>query len=412
MTSGSLLRILLAVLMVGTASASHAAGPNDFCLKCHGDQAQKETDGKADKKAASLDMARYKASAHGRGRVKCVDCHEDAPLDQDHAPKLKPANCTGCHEDAVKDYEATVHGKARAGGNQIAATCKDCHGPTHDVLASVNPKSLTNVKNIEATCGSCHGNDQVVERGHLPGGNVQAKYHDSIHGHLIHETGGLSAQAPTCTSCHGAHNIQSKAEAGSKVARKAIPTTCGQCHQRELVVFNGGKHGKLQQAGDPTAPVCTDCHSAHGIRRASEPEWQVAVVGDCGGCHDEYVTSFRYTYHGKVTDLGFSDTATCASCHGSHDIRPASDPLSTVSPQNRMQTCRNCHKQASARLASWDPHPRPTDRERSAPLYYVNIAMNVLLAGVFLFFGLHTVLWAGRSAVDALKRRRWGGSNR
>jgi hypothetical protein len=158
--------------------------------------------------------------------------------------------------------------------------------------------------------------------------------------------------------------------------------------------------------------VCTDCHSAHSIQRASKPEWQVAVIGECGGCHDDYATSFRKTYHGKVTDLGFADIATCARCHGSHDIRPVSDPLSTVAPQNRMQTCRDCHKEASARLASWDPHPRPTDRERSPVLYYSNIGMNVLLAGVFAFFGLHTVLWAYRSVGDALKRRRRDGSNR
>jgi len=43
-------------------------------------------------------------------------------------------------------------------------------------------------------------------------------------------------------------------------------------------------------------------------------------------------------------------------------------------------------------------------------LYYANIGMNVLLAGVFLFFGLHTLLWAYRSIADALKRRRGGGS--
>ena len=414
MTSRSLLRILFAVLMVGSASATHAASPNDFCLKCHGgDQALKDTDGKidakagkpADKRAAAMDVARYKASAHGRGRVKCIDCHEDAPLDQDHAAKLKPANCAGCHEDAVKDYQATVHGKARAGGNQIAATCRDCHGPTHEVLASTNAGSRTNVKNLEATCGSCHGNDRLVEQAHLPGGNVQAKYHDSIHGHLIHETGGFSAKAPTCTSCHGTHNIQAKTEAASRVARRQIPATCGECHQRELVVFNGGKHGTLQQAGDKTAPVCIDCHSAHSIEASDKPEWLMAVIHQCGNCHEDYSTSFHLTYHGKVTDLGFANIATCARCHGSHDIRPASDPLSRVSPENRMQTCRECHKQASARLASWDPHPRPGDRARSPMLYYASIGMNVLLAGVFAFFGLHTVLWAYRSAVDTLKRR-------
>jgi hypothetical protein len=76
-----------------------------------------------------------------------------------------------------------------------------------------------------------------------------------------------------------------------------------------------------------------------------------------------------------------------------------------VSPENRLETCRNCHPRAGAQFVSWDPHPRPKDKERDPILYWTNIFMEVLLAGVFLFFGLHTVLWAYRS----LKIRYFGG---
>jgi hypothetical protein len=143
--------------------------------------------------------------------------------------------------------------------------------------------------------------------------------------------------------------------------------------------------------------VCTDCHGAHTIQRASTPAWQNAVVGACGNCHDDYITSFRHTYHGKVTTMGFGEVASCASCHGAHDVRPASDPLSSVSPENKLATCRNCHPKAGPQFASWDPHPRPKDKEHDLILYITNIFMEVLLVGVFLFFGLHTVLWAYRS---------------
>jgi len=90
-------------------------------------------------------------------------------------------------------------------------------------------------------------------------------------------------------------------------------------------------------------------------------------------------------------------------------VRPAADPLSTVNSANLLSTCRNCHANAGAQLVSWDPHPQPKNKERSILVYYTNIFMEFLLAGVFLFFGLHTVLWAYRSFRNIAQRRKGGG---
>ena len=406
---GALL-LTLALGLAGSASAkttaaaaqkAPAADPNETCLMCHADAAAKSASGKS----IAVDMAVFGKSVHGELQFKCTDCHADVSADQlPHPEKLKPAACSNCHEDAVKAYTSTAHGKARANGKAVAATCHDCHG-THDIRRSKDPESRTNFVNIEATCGACHGNDKIVEQAHLPGGNIQAKYHDSIHNQLVEGKTVYNRAAPTCTSCHGTHNIQPKSEPDSRVARAHVPDTCGGCHQREKTVFLKGMHGQMRQAGNATAPVCIDCHGAHSIKRASTPEWQNAVVGACGNCHDDFITSFRHTYHGKVTTMGFGKVATCASCHGAHDVRPASDPLSTVSPENKLATCRKCHTQAGPQFVSWDPHPRPKDKEHDLILYITNIFMEVLLVGVFLFFGLHTVLWAYRS----LKNKFSGG---
>ena len=90
-------------------------------------------------------------------------------------------------------------------------------------------------------------------------------------------------------------------------------------------------------------------------------------------------------------------------------MRPAADPLSPVNPANELATCRNCHPGAGPQLVSWDPHPQPKNKERSLLVYYTNIFMEFLLAGVFLFFGLHTVLWAYRSFRNMAQRRKGGG---
>ena len=89
----------------------------------------------------------------------------------------------------------------------------------------------------------------------------------------------------------------------------------------------------------------------------------------------------------------------------------ACDPLSPTHKDNIVAMCGNCHQNSSVQFASWDPHPQPANRERSITLYYTSIFMNVLLAGVFAFFGLHTLLWAYRSFRVVQERRRKGGGH-
>lgn len=46
----------------------------------------------------------------------------------------------------------------------------------------------------------------------------------------------------------------------------------------------------------------------------------------------------------------------------------------------------------------YDPHADRHNRERDPMLYYASRFMETLLGGVFLFFGLHTLLWFTRTA--------------
>jgi hypothetical protein len=78
-------------------------------------------------------------------------------------------------------------------------------------------------------------------------------------------------------------------------------------------------------------------------------------------------------------------------------VRPASDPASAVSPQNRLATCQKCHAGASANFAKWDPHANKADAARNPIYHYMSLFMEWLLIGVFSFFGIHTALWLYRS---------------
>jgi hypothetical protein len=162
--------------------------------------------------------------------------------------------------------------------------------------------------------------------------------------------------------------------------------------------------------GTDGGPACQTCHTAHGIQRAESLGWQLSVIGQCGTCHADRIATFRDTFHGQVTNLGFRTVAGCADCHGAHEILPASDPRSPISPGRLVETCGKCHANANANFVKYDPHADKHDRARSPLLFYMTKLMTVLLAGVFGFFGLHTTLWFSKEI--RLRRGRGKGVTR
>jgi hypothetical protein len=389
-------KIILACVCAGLAAivsfpALAAGDPNETCFACHADKDAKGSNGKS----VAVDGASFARSVHGEMKLPCTACHADVSEKKiPHPEKLKPVECGTCHEKPVAEYRKTIHGTARKSGSRAAATCVDCHGK-HDILRSKEEASRTSHANLEATCAQCHGKESIAGKAKMPGGNIAGKFHDSIHGKAL--TGAARNSAPTCNNCHGAHTIRAKDDEASSVHRAKVPDTCGACHTKERAQYASGRHGKLRQEGSLASPGCADCHSAHSIQAPDHSAFKTEVIKECGGCHADKLATYRDTFHGQVTALGYARVATCASCHGAHDVRPASDPASMVSPQNRLKTCQKCHEGASANFAKWDPHANRHDRDRDPIYYYMGKFMAWLLIGVFSFFGVHTLLWLYRS---------------
>ena len=394
----TLSRVLLtaAGLLLGSAVVADAgqAAPkppaNDDCLACHGDPAAARANGTLVAVAGPV----FEASKHGP--MACVDCHADlaALTEFPHPDTLKKVNCASCHDAAQDTYTRGIHAQARRNGGMLAATCVDCHGK-HDIKATADPTSRTNHQNLAGTCATCHGNQDIIDRGHIEIGNVAAKYHDSIHGKAIEKSG--LAVAPSCVNCHGSHDIKRRTDATSQVFRANIPATCGTCHSGIQQRYDVGVHGVAMKKGDARAPVCADCHSAHAIKRTDTDTWRLGVTAECGTCHAESMRTFRDTFHGQVTGLGFVRVAVCADCHGAHDIFPKADARSTVSPARLVATCGRCHSGATASFVRYDPHADRHDKARNPTLYVAAQFMDWLLLGVFAFFGLHTALWLQRA---------------
>ena len=377
-------------------AAVPAATPSptaDDCLACHDDK-----DLKREKAGTSVTVKKDAFMASVHAPLACVDCHADlAHAELPHAEQLARVNCSSCHADEVAQYQKSAHAAARAGGSDVAATCASCHG-MHDIRSSKDSQSRTYHLNVAATCASCHGNKDVIAKGHIAAGDVASPFADSIHGRALSRSGLMVA--PTCSDCHGPHDIRKKGDPDSRVAMANVPATCGKCHEGIAHQFAGSVHAAMLAKGGNGAPACQTCHTAHAIQHADNPEWQLTVVSQCGTCHQDKLKTYRDTFHGQITNLGFRAVAACADCHGNHRILPASDPSSPIARGNLVKTCGTCHPNATANFVKYDPHADKHNRERNGALFFAAKGMEALLFVTFGFFGLHTLLWLLRALKD------------
>ncbi len=378
------------------------------CEKCHGNREFIENRrGTGRDTSMYVPAARLAETAHGK--LKCADCHRGYQDGYPHMASQKVVQCQTCHQQEGADYAESIHAP-NAVKTGDAPTCTGCHG-YHDVYKSTDRRSPTYPLNVAETCGKCHADPRIIgtyfsTADQATARTAVAQYYKTVHGHAL-TAAGLTVSA-TCNDCHRAHKILPADSAESSVNRANIPATCGRCHEGVVETYNQSAHGVAlangtRNASDHPAPVCIDCHSAHGIVRANEPQWHLSVVQECGTCHETLYQTYLETYHGKVTRLGSTLAATCADCHTAHDMRKASDPQSSVNEANVVGTCQKCHPTANASFVQYAPHADPHDRAKNPQLYWTWLFMTILLVGVMGFFGLHTFLWLSRLAIDKLR---------
>ena len=192
-----------------------------------------------------------------------------------------------------------------------------------------------------------------------------------------------------CVECH-------EDLAGSKRRRHAEDleaVDCSSCHRKAAREQRSSLHGAAAAAGDPMAPSCADCHGKHDILSASNPNAPTAVMNVpmlCGTCHregtpvtqtheisqDHILEHYSMSIHGEgLYRQGLTVTAVCTSCHTAHDIRPHTDPKSSIHANNVAKMCTGCHGQIEnvhrkvieGRLWLEDPAKIPTCVDCHAP---------------------------------------------
>jgi predicted CXXCH cytochrome family protein len=326
-----------------------------------------------------------------------------------------PEACLACHADPtltlalpsgeILSLFISPEALERSLHEQIGISCDSCHpqitGYPHPEIEFATRRDLT--RSLYLTCRTCHSTnyDRTM---------------DSMHAQAA-SAGQM--EAPVCTDCHGAHDIQPP-----DVPRALISETCGQCHTRIFHDYRDSVHGSaLIQADNPDVPVCTDCHGVHDIPDPRTAQFRIESPELCAGCHadaelmqkyglsSEVYNLYRVSWHGVDVSVYKShwpgiwhESAVCTDCHGVHDIRSAEDPGSKVHSANLLQTCQQCHPKAGPNwTGAWTGH-NPISRERTPFVFYTQAFYRAFTPAVLIPTGIYLLLQITRGLVDRVRR--------
>ena len=352
--------------------------------------------------------------------VDCQSCHGSHAIARVANPafKLRSASveaCGSCHGDVVTEFRASDHGRALNSKLSGAPDCLTCHRLSVTDGGGRGKAALKLAQ--EKLCLSCHLDTPSV-RDRMPSAGFIRSFESSVHGKALARG---DARAPTCADCHSAHGMKRAFDLASSVNRMRIAAVCGKCHGPEAEQFGRSVHGRAVLQGRKDAPTCTDCHGEHQILPRSDPRSPVAAANVstrvCSPCHASVKLSEKYalpvdrtqsygeSFHGLASREGVSEVANCASCHGAHDVLPSSDPSSRVSAANLVKTCGKCHPGANARFAEGRVHV--TMRPKEDPILYVIATIYlILIIGVIGGMLVHNIFDFLRKARHQLAVRR------
>jgi predicted CXXCH cytochrome family protein len=336
---------------------------------------------------------------HGTHTIRSVKDPE-SPINRNNVS----ARCGACHRDQYRQFAVSAHGVAFNAGDINAPSCVVCHD-AHTVESSKNKATLVKKTEEVKLCFKCHLDNAVIQKQVGYSAAFIAGYTTSVHG-LAAASG--NPAAASCSDCHGLHDAKKASNPASGVNKWQIVNTCGRCHQRIAKEYGESIHGVARSKGKSDSPVCTDCHGEHQIFSAKDKRSTVSPlnvsVQVCAGCHSSVKLSGKYglssgqfatfsdSFHGLAAMSGNVAVANCASCHGYHNVRPSSDPASTVNKANLAATCGKCHPGANENFAKGLVHVDIKNSSDSWALYWIrNIYILLIIVVVGSMF-LHNFL--------------------
>jgi hypothetical protein len=278
--------------------------------------------------------------------------------------------------------------------------CRDCH----TYIKELPHKPV----DTGVTCNTeCHSVKNPATGKPFSHGVIYDAYSKSVHGRKKIEEG-IEDDKPYCITCHTNPLYNPKEE----VPPKHVIDRCVLCHEDKKFAEQWYKHTsrRIKEVKRSSVEIVALCSSCHGDEKLIDRHVKNAKADNrsLGKKFPVAVESYEHSFHGKLTQYGFTKTANCLDCHAEtdnyyksvHEILPSRDKDSPVHKENRVETCKRCHVYADDNYANLDPHPT-SNREDNVFRYYAEQIYNVI--GEIVIVAL-----VGLSLFETIGRRRDG----
>ena len=393
---------------------------SEACLDCHLNEKMFPGDSKGSAKFVAEYKTSIHAGLKGEMEAAgCVDCHGNHMIQDPNDPGSSVSRykltetCAKCHSEIAEEFKKSSHGKALDEKNISAPTCVSCHSE-HSIKSVPFSNELSKLNQVE-TCLKCHQEGKLPHKNYKGEEELISNYKDSHHYKALQEG---KFNAATCSDCHGAHSMIKFDDPNSHVYKKNIAMTCGKsnCHVKELAEFQGSVHNVSNVKNQNSdAPTCTNCHGNHQILEKDETGNRIAsskgLIQLCSDCHNSVELNEKYdlptgrtssyldSYHGLAVRGGSKLAADCGSCHGNHDIRASKDSTSSINKNNLAKTCGNCHPGVEETFFQTKIHI--VDKRADAPgVWWVTLIYLILIFGTIGAMILHNILDIRKKAIE------------
>jgi len=275
-------------------------------------------------------------------------------------------------------------------------SCIGCHSDVeqipHSKTEKVDCAKVCHLDKWKAFTGENFSHREVAE-------NLQ----QSIHGVKPDDPPEIAELKPDCKYCH-LNDLYTLPE---EVPSEKVLARCLNCHKEKGIqetfihISHRYKH-KTSRSPLEIVELCASCHADEDFLNA---------VGFTGP-KKEAVETYKETIHYRILQLGGNDTAECINCHATqsiHDIRPPSDPQSSIHPDNRYKTCQaeGCHPGAAANISVVDSH-LSRHKDKGPEIKIVELIMEgVMFCTLFMLFTLMGMETYGRLRNRDARFFRW-----
>lgn len=157
----------------------------------------------------------------------------------------------------------------------------------------------------------------------------------------------------TCASCHtdidpAAHPPASNDIKSARAFSIKMTEACRACHADKFEQWDGSIHAALVRAGNPAAPICTDCHNPHAVIKGAAASVENAP---CKKCHADVNAAYLGSMHAQ-SRLHVKDSYApiCSDCHSAHAVKP------TAIGEGPQAACLGCHSTALDAHKKWLPN--------------------------------------------------------